>query len=527
MKKILTFMWLAATALQGMAADYTDRLTVDVNGNVAEQQATISVDQTANGDYTLTLKNFKLEMGRQTLNVGNIELKDVKGTTAGAVTTLRTSQTINITEGTEAGVPLWIGPSLGPVPVNMVAELRAPKAYAVIDIDMQATLGQTIRVVFGNGGYHIENGGFEDFHTATITDGSGENTAKSDEPNHWHSFMSTSGDPSLRWLAGYNPHTFISDVVRPGSTGKHSVKITSTKIFIFVANGTITTGRLNTGSMTASNKANHSWLDLSSTDKDAHGDPFYLALNGRPDSLTVWVKFKQGTPQPKAPYATVNAVLTDGTRYQDPEDKAYTNIVAKATDNKIASKDFAWQRLSIPFDYDTYAANGVEPKALLITISTNAQPGKGSTDELYVDDIALVYNARLSALSVKGKPVEGFDAATLTYNLTADGPLSATDIVAKADGRGATVDTQVEPVEGGVKALVTVTSNDLLTATRYTLNITGATTGINTATTTGNQSSSAVEFYNLQGQRVSSMHPGRVYIRKSGGKSVKVVKESY
>ena len=62
MKKILTFMWLAATALQGMAADYTDRLTVDVNGNVAEQQATISVDQTANGDYTLTLKNFKLEM---------------------------------------------------------------------------------------------------------------------------------------------------------------------------------------------------------------------------------------------------------------------------------------------------------------------------------------------------------------------------------------------------------------------------------------------------------------------------------
>ena len=119
MKKILTFMWLAATALQGMAADYTDRLTVDVNGNVAEQQATISVDQTANGDYTLTLKNFKFEMGGQTLNVGNIELKDVKGTTAGAVTTLRTSQTINITEGTEAGVPLWIGPSLGPVPVNM------------------------------------------------------------------------------------------------------------------------------------------------------------------------------------------------------------------------------------------------------------------------------------------------------------------------------------------------------------------------------------------------------------------------
>ena len=71
---------------------------------------------------------------------------------------------------------------------------------------------------------------------------------------------------------------------------------------------------------------------------------------------------------------------------------------------------------------------------------------------------------------------------------------------------------------------MTVTSNDLLTATRYTLNITGATTGINTATTTGNQSSSAVEFYNLQGQRVSSMQPGRVYIRKSGGKSVKVVK---
>ena len=94
---------------------------------------------------------------------------------------------------------------------------------------------------------------------------------------------------------------------------------------------------MNAGSTTATDTKNHAFLDLSNTDKDNNGDPFYTVLNGRPDAVKVWVKFKQATPQAFYPYATVNAVITDGTRYQDPEDKTYTNVVAKATNAKIAT----------------------------------------------------------------------------------------------------------------------------------------------------------------------------------------------
>ena len=125
-------------------------------------------------------------------------------------------------------------------------------------------------------------------------------------------------------------------------------------------------------------------MDLSKTDVDAIGDPFEARLNGQPDAMKVWVKFKQGPLAKKNKayvYATVNAVITDGTYYQDPEGKNnFKNVVAKATNNMIESKDFAWQELTVPFDYDTYAANNAKTKAILVTFSTNAQPGVGSTN---------------------------------------------------------------------------------------------------------------------------------------------------
>lgn len=96
--------------------------------------------------------------------------------------------------------------------------------------------------------------------------------------------------------------------------------LTSVDMWFAIANGTITTGRINTGSMTAADPSNHSWLDLSRTDVDANGDPFHAILNGQPDSIAAWVKFKQNKPVADFPYATISAVITDGTYYQDPED---------------------------------------------------------------------------------------------------------------------------------------------------------------------------------------------------------------
>lgn len=540
MKRFFTsLLATAAFAVSSMATDYKDMMTVSLDGNpTTPTETTISVEKTDDSGYTLSLKNFVLYMttGDQVfpMPVGTIVLENVEAVTKGDVTTLKTSQDIEIAEGddpTHEGS--WIGPGLSSdgdlIPVNMTGEIRGDKFYTVININF---MEMNIDVVFGNGGYQIENSGFENFHTATYVDG--KNKYTSDEPNAWHSFNSGIATGMFAYLTKYalqNGNTSVSDDVRPGSTGTKSVAIKSSIVMGFQpANGTMTTGRLQAGSLTATDAANCSFLDMSSTDTDGNGDPFYTVLNGRPDALSVWVKYKQGQVNEQYPYATVSAVITDGTRYQDPEDKAYTNVVAKAQDKTIESKGFEWQNLVIPFDYASYASNDAQAKALLVTISTNAQPGVGSSDAenpdiIIVDDISLVYNSHLASLKVKGTDVEGFDKNVLSYDLKGEGAVSVDDIEAVSDGQGAYVTKAVEGTDKGVKVTITVTSNDLKTTNVYTLNIEGATTtGINKVETTTGKGTAAI--YNVNGQRVDNMSQKGLYIiRQADGKTVKVLKK--
>lgn len=529
----------AAFAVSSMATDYKDMMTVSLDGNpTTPTETTISVEKTDDSGYTLSLKNFVLYMtsGDQVfpMPVGTIVLENVEAVTKGDVTTLKTSQDIEIAEGDDPTYEgSWIGPGLSAqgdlIPVNMTGEIRGDKFYTVININF---MGMNIDVVFGNGGYQIENSGFENFHTATYVDG--KNKYTSDEPNAWHSFNSGIATGSESFFTKYalqNGNTSVSDDVRPGSTGTKSVAIKSSIVMGFQsANGTMTTGRLQAGSTTATDAANCSFLDMSSTDTDGNGDPFYTVLNGRPDALSVWVKYKQGQVNEQYPYATVSAVITDGTRYQDPEDKAYTNVVAKAQDKTIESKEFEWQNLVIPFDYTSYASNDAQAKALLVTISTNAQPGVGSMDAenpdmIIVDDISLVYNSHLASLKVKGTEVEGFDKNVLSYDLKGEGAISVDDIEAVSDGQGAYVTKAIEGTDKGVKVTITVTSNDLKTTNVYTLNIEGATTtGINKVETTTGKGTAAI--YNVNGQRVDNMSQKGLYIiRQADGKTVKVLKK--
>lgn len=540
MKRFFTsLLATAAFAVSSMATDYKDIMNVSIDGNLSTPtENTISVEKTDDSGYTLSLKNFVLYMssGDQVypMPVGTIVLENVEAVTNGDVTTLKTSQDIEIAEGDDPTFEgLWIGPGLSAqgdlIPVNMTGEIRGDKFYTVININF---MGMNIDVVFGNGGYQIENSGFENFHTATYVDG--KNKYTSDEPNAWHSFNSGIATGTASFLTKYalqNGNTSVSDDVRPGSTGTKSVAIKSSIVMGFQpANGTMTTGRLQAGSLTATDAANCSFLDMSSTDTDGNGDPFYTVLNGRPDALSVWVKYKQGQVNEQYPYATVSAVITDGTRYQDPEDKAYTNVVAKAQDKTIESKGFEWQNLVIPFDYTSYASNDAQAKALLVTISTNAQPGVGSSDAenpdmIIVDDISLVYNSHLASLKVKGTEVEDFDKNVLSYDLKGEGAVSVDDIEAVSDGQGAYVTKAVEGTDKGVKVTITVTSNDLKTTNVYTLNIEGATTtGINKVETTTGKGTAAI--YNVNGQRVDNMSQKGLYIiRQADGNTVKVLKK--
>lgn len=539
MKRFFTsLLATAAFAVSSMATDYKDMMTVSLDGNpTTPTETTISVEKTDDSGYTLSLKNFVLytTSGDQVypMPVGTIVLENVEAVTKGDVTTLKTSQDIEIAEGDDPTYEgSWIGPGLSAqgdlIPVNMTGEIRGDKFYTVININF---MGMNIDVVFGNGGYQITNSDFELFHKATY----GENT--SDEPNAWHSFMSSTGSFSS-YVSG-TPHTFISEEVRPGSTGTKSVQLTSGIVkmlggFIKIpANGTITTGQLKAGAASATSTDNNSFLDLKNEAVDGNGDPFYTILNGQPDAIKVWVKFKQGKIDEKNKdykYATISAIITDGTYYQDPEDKAYTNVVAKAQNKEIESKGFEWQEITVPFDYASYATNNAETKAILVTLSTNAQPGVASSSEdepdvLLIDDLSLVYNSHLASLKVKGTEVEGFDKNVLSYDLKGEGAIGVDDIEAVSDGQGAYVTKAVESTDKGVKVTITVTSNDLKTTNVYTLNIEGATTtGINKVETTTGKGTAAI--YNVNGQRVDNMSQKGLYIiRQADGKTVKVLKK--
>ncbi len=485
MKKLFTLLVSVMATLQMGAKDYNEPMVVTVNGISSEQTGIVTIVQ--NGDnYDLTLKNLVLPSADGPTGVGNVALTAIVPTNIGDAILLQTQQTVSVTAGDDPSVASWMGPDMEPVPVNLVGKLENDHLRCFLQIDMTATMQQVIDVTVGKG-YQFQNAGFENWHTSS---------GDYNEPNGWHSFESATG--SLASLAGH--HIKKADDAHSGTA---SACIFSTSVFGIVSNGTMTTGRLNAGSMTATDVINNSYLDMSKTDVDGNGDPFYTPLYSRPDSIAVWVKFKQGTPNAEYPYATIRAVITDGTYYQDPEDKDYTNVVAKAKNDTIAETDGAWVRVTAPFEY---TENAVQPQAILVTASTNANSGKGSGgDELYVDDIELIYNAQLTSLKVKGQDVPGFSSDQLSYEIEVSKALTADDIEVVADGKAALIEKKMAQ-----ECQVIVYSGDMSKTTTYTI-VTKVPTGIIEVQSSLQSEVRGQGCYNLNGQRVTAPQQG-IYI---------------
>ena len=507
------------TALTGMADTYNGPLHIDVNGQTVDQTTDITIEKQADGNYTLKLMKFKFTLIGMTMNVGNIIITDVPAVSNGQTQMLKVKKNIAIKGGS-------MDLMLKSVPIDMIGELRDGDFYTNINISMAT---QKIKVTFGTAKYQLPNAGFETYHTATVTSPDDPNDkATSDEPNYWHSFMSASGP--LVYFAGYNPVAFKCDEVRPGSTGKHSLMLKSYNAFIAIANGTITTGRMNTGDVIASNTdANYAWSDMSNTDKDAHGDPFYATLYSLPDAMKVWLKFKQATANAEHPYATATAIINDGTEFHEPAPSktVYTNVVGEARNAKIAETGDEWKEFTIPFTYDAFAQYGAKAKSVLVTLSTNADAGQGSDgDLLYVDDLSFVYNAGLKAITLTADNGEVFtvnnvNSETKEYTVTVPFDVTAQNLKAVSDGKGAYVNTTI----ANGKATIEITSNDLATTNVYTLNIKkgdaqGITSGINGAQAAQAQ---AAGIYTIGGMRVNAITKPGLYIVKGADGSVKKV----
>lgn len=487
MKKLYTIVSLMLSSLSIMATDFKDcsmAIKSNISTNIEKSNTTVFI----NGN-TFSINGLKYN----NTDLGNVELTNlqvINGYSDGTMV-YATSEAQYITIGGEK------------VAANFRGEVRNSKFRGILNLTIN---GSNYIAMIGDKAEELgqlPNAGFENFHAASGTK----------EPNGWHSFKTCTG--SLSGTAGKANNTFIE------STEKHSgtncVKVQSAiLLYTIPANGTMTTGRLHAGNMSAANTANNSTLDFSDKGTDGNGDPFYPIFTTKPDAMTVWVKFKGNVKE--HPYATVKAILAND-KVQDPEKDDYKkNVIARAANAQIKSNNFAWQELNIPFKYE----NKNTPKGMLVTISTNREAGKASSDKnnldvIYVDDIAMIYNSGLKSAQYKNTNLSFADNKDA---IEIEGKANEADFSIASDGEGAYTSKVLKTNEGetGKSTLyITITSNDLQKSNCFEVAITDKTaTGIFNIKSDSNATSSTL--YNLAGQQVSNSYKG--IIIKNGKKYI-------
>lgn len=499
MKKIFTLLLVAMTAVVARATDYIVPVRVVVNDVTTEQLGEFSIVEN-DGLYDISLKNFMLDSENGPMGVGNVELKGVQPYQDGKATLFLSMETVTITDGDDPNVVVWMASMLPPVNVLLRGKIEDEHLYMNLDIDLMETLGQLIQVAVGEG-YQMPNPSFELWHPSDETHV---------EPDGWHSFETATGA-----LAAFGGHHLTKS--KNAHTGESCARIYSSSILGIVANGTMTTGRLNADAMIATDPANNAYLDTSMPELDGAGKPFYIPLYSRPDSIAVWVRFRQGSVNPEHPYANISAVITDGTYYQDPEDKEYTNVVAKAKNDKIATTDGEWVRVTAPF---VYTENAVEPKAILVTISTNADAGQGSDgDEVLVDDIELIYNAKVTGLKINGQDVPGFSPDVFEYEMELEQGVTTEDIEVVVEGQSTHVIKDVSFIDSNVCTVMAL-GGDMKHMSTYVIREKGSGTGIRSIKTPAGQSA----YYMLDGRQAKTLAPGRIYIRRQADGTVTKVR---
>lgn len=492
MKKLYTIVSLMLSSLSIMATDFKDcsmAIKSNISTNIEKSNTTVSI----NGS-TFSINGLKYN----NTDLGNVELTNL--------------QIINgYSDGTKVyatSAPQYITIGGEKVAANFRGEVRNSKFRGILNLTVN---GSNYIAMIGDKADELgqlPNAGFENFHDASGTK----------EPNGWHSFKTCAG--SLKGIAGKANNTFIESTEKHSGTNCVKVQSDILKVIGYSkpANGTMTTGRLYAGNTDAANKANNSTMDFADKAKDGNGDPFYPIFTTKPDAMTVWVKFKGNVKD--HPYATVKAILANG-KVQDPEpeiDDYKKNVIARATNATIESKNFAWQELNIPFKYE----NKNTPKGVLVTISTNAEAGKASSDKsnpdvIYVDDIAMIYNSGLKSAQYKNTTLSFADNKTA---IEIEGKANEADFSIASDGEGAYISKVLKTNEGetGKSTLyITITSNDLQKSNCFEVAITDKTaTGIFNIKSDSNAASSTL--YNLAGQQVSNSYKG--IIIKNGKKYI-------
>lgn len=397
MKKIFTFFAALVCAAQMMAVTTQEVCgrfdgNLNIGGALYSNKSVFLLPGAVKNTVTFVLPDFKYQAGK----LGNIVLSNIPMLESGMLVledatlyldSISERATITVINGLEDEGYVY-NSIVSPSAAQVILSIAAPSLPEPIFVLFQ---GEAVRT----NNYALTNGGFE-----------GEWT--NNEPAGWHSFGSATG--LMVDFVKENTFQFVaSNEVRPGSEGTQSALVSSNMVFGVKANGNITNGQMNAGSMTADDAAgNYNFSDPTN-------EGFNTPLQGRPDSIVFWTKYQPADldPNNEVNKARVSAVLTTAARYQDPEGEGDYNAVklASAVANYAATPSLGWQRIAVPFAYEL-ANLDKQPAYILTTFTTNMLPGGGSSystgsslskrnvlDSVYVDDVELVYNKELAAFT--------------------------------------------------------------------------------------------------------------------------------
>ena len=492
MKKLFTLVLACVMSLAAMAEKYRCKLAVDVYGKPSEpMEIDLECTENANGKYDILLKDFAFGG----MPVGNVNVKDINAETEDGVTYLTFDGTITL-EGAFA--------AFEPIPTTLEGNLSGDLLaihLQVPDLGVNVALTNEVTQIYGSD--------FENWHKAS----------NADEPNGWHTIKSGTGT----FASFGKPCAAISDDVPGDSKGEKSVKLQSSVVAGISANGTITTGRMAVGAMEAASTKNNVFVDPSSKDVDGNGDPFYNTFYGRPTSITLWYKFKNGGDNTNPAMISANLIGEGYFQEPAPEGTTFENLIANATSTLEATDE--WKSVTVPFDYASYNAEDIDPASILVTINTCSVPGGGSKsnddpDVLYVDDVQLNYAPVATSMSIFDQEVEGFSADKTEYDITLPEIPTDDDIEFEcANGELAAVLIHFE--ESNNTLVVNMYSQELKYLKTYTFHVT-IDTAVKGITATGNRT--VLGRYNANGQKVSSNAKGLVITRYSDGTAVKSVK---
>ena len=288
------------------------------------------------------------------------------------------------------------------------------KVLHIFLVALLVALGNTVSAQYGT---QFENRGYENWN------GLNSNKANDTEPYHWHATPTATG--SLNSMIPKSGVIASDSHVRPGSSGSKSAKVTGKSVLGVVANGNITNGRMNAGSLSADGTSNYNY-----TDRTGHNGVHCTLLNGFvPDSITVWIcLYTQNASDEGKIYSAIhgdydfkyiaNATISSNSHLVKAASKKFSRTTS-------STSTYTWQRISVAygsvFESNSNPATGscTDPKYVFVVITTNKTAGAGTAgDYLLVDDILLIYNPTLTTGTIASTTYNAGQSITVPFTLT-------------------------------------------------------------------------------------------------------------